>query len=166
MLLKKDFVGGLRATLIQDQGQIRNLESKIYLPGFHRFKFEFHSFFAETFSTVSATCRRYAVPRCAVCDRGNGVVARAVSPPRLGVLFARGGGRGLGDSWRTSPAAMGLSWPQAAGLVGVCGTVSVPRLRRRAIDAVRKWAAYGGRGARARGVLARGVRADLQAGIL
>src|SRR5262245_52892570 len=53
MLLKKDFVGGLRATLIQDQGQIRNLESKIYLPGFHRFKFEFHSFFAETFSTVS-----------------------------------------------------------------------------------------------------------------
>jgi hypothetical protein len=40
--------------LIQDQGQTRNLDSKIYLPGFHRFKFEFHSFFAETFSTVSA----------------------------------------------------------------------------------------------------------------
>src|SRR5215831_247783 len=53
MLLKKDFEGGLRATLIQDQGQTRNLDSKIYLPGFHRFKFEFHSFFAETFSTVS-----------------------------------------------------------------------------------------------------------------
>ena len=29
-------------------------DSKIYLPGFHRFKFEFHSFFGETFSTVSA----------------------------------------------------------------------------------------------------------------
>jgi len=53
MLLKKDFVGGLRATLIQDQGQTRNQDSKIYLPGFHRFKFEFHSFFAETFSTIS-----------------------------------------------------------------------------------------------------------------
>ena len=53
MLLKKDFEGGLRATLIQDQGQTRNLDSKIYLPGFYRFKFEFHSFFSETFSTVS-----------------------------------------------------------------------------------------------------------------
>jgi hypothetical protein len=39
--------------LIQDQGQTRNLDSKIYLPGFDRFKFEFHSFFAETFSTAS-----------------------------------------------------------------------------------------------------------------
>src|SRR5262245_44332897 len=58
MLLKKDFVGGLRATLIQDQGQTRNLDSKIYLPGFHRFKFEFHSFFAETFSTVSVNRSR------------------------------------------------------------------------------------------------------------
>ena len=53
MLLKKDFEGGLRATLIQDQGQTRNLDSKIYLPGFYRFKFEFHSFFSETFSTAS-----------------------------------------------------------------------------------------------------------------
>src|SRR5215813_9667233 len=53
MLLKKDFEGGLRATLIQGQGQTHNLDSKIYLPGFHRFKFEFHSFFAETFSTAS-----------------------------------------------------------------------------------------------------------------
>jgi hypothetical protein len=39
--------------LIQDQKKLRNLESKISLPGFHRFKFQFHSFFAETFSTVS-----------------------------------------------------------------------------------------------------------------
>jgi len=33
-------------------------DSKIYLPGFHRFKFEFHSFFAETFSTVSTHKRQ------------------------------------------------------------------------------------------------------------
>src|SRR5262252_7195242 len=61
MLLKKDFEGGLRATLIQDQGQTRNLDSKIYLLGFHRFKFEFHSFFAETFSTVSVRLGHSAV---------------------------------------------------------------------------------------------------------
>src|SRR5262245_9622828 len=32
---------------------MRNLDSKIHLPGFDRFKFQFHSFFAETFSTAS-----------------------------------------------------------------------------------------------------------------
>src|SRR5262245_7723647 len=31
MLLKKDFEGSFLATLIQDQGQTRNLDSKIYL---------------------------------------------------------------------------------------------------------------------------------------
>jgi hypothetical protein len=37
---------------------MRNLDSKIHLPGFDRFKFQFHSFFAETFSTASArSCR-------------------------------------------------------------------------------------------------------------
>jgi hypothetical protein len=41
--------------LIQDRRQRRNLDSKIYLPGFHRFKFQFHSFFAENFSTVSVS---------------------------------------------------------------------------------------------------------------
>jgi hypothetical protein len=56
MLLKKDFEGGRCATLIQDQGQMRNLDSKIHLPGFDRFKFQFHSFFAETFSTASTHC--------------------------------------------------------------------------------------------------------------
>ena len=34
---------------------MRNLDSKIHLPGFDRFKFQFHSFFAETFSTVSVS---------------------------------------------------------------------------------------------------------------
>jgi len=43
MLLKKDF-----------EGELRNLDSKICLPGFRRFKFKFHNFFAETFSTVSS----------------------------------------------------------------------------------------------------------------
>jgi hypothetical protein len=32
---------------------MRNLDSKIHLPRFDRFKLQFHSFFAETFSTVS-----------------------------------------------------------------------------------------------------------------
>ena len=41
MLLKKDYEGGLLATLIQDQEQMRNHDSK------------FHSSFAETFSTAS-----------------------------------------------------------------------------------------------------------------
>jgi hypothetical protein len=36
---------------------MRNLDSKIYLPRFYRFKFRFHSFFAETFSTVSVIGR-------------------------------------------------------------------------------------------------------------
>src|SRR5262249_34080600 len=46
MLLKKDF-----------EGELRNLDSKICLPGFYRFKFQFHSFFAQTFSTVSTRSR-------------------------------------------------------------------------------------------------------------
>jgi hypothetical protein len=32
---------------------MRNLDSKIHLPGFDPFKFQFHSFFAETFLTAS-----------------------------------------------------------------------------------------------------------------
>jgi hypothetical protein len=32
---------------------MRNLDSKTYLPGFHHFKFRFHGFVTETFSTVS-----------------------------------------------------------------------------------------------------------------
>jgi hypothetical protein len=39
MLSKKGFCGGLRATLIQDQKSMRNLDSKIRLPGFVRFIF-------------------------------------------------------------------------------------------------------------------------------
>jgi len=39
MLLKKDFEGDRSATLIQDQAQTRNLDSKIHLLGFDRFKF-------------------------------------------------------------------------------------------------------------------------------
>jgi hypothetical protein len=41
------------ATLIQDSKPMRNLDSKIHLPGFVYFKFQFHISFAETFSTVS-----------------------------------------------------------------------------------------------------------------
>jgi hypothetical protein len=58
--------------LIQDQGELRNLDSKISLPGFHRFKFQFHSFFAETFSTVSVRFGHSAMsaqfPHCPKAD--------------------------------------------------------------------------------------------------
>ena len=39
MLLKKDYEGGLLATLIQDQEQMCNHDSGIRLPGFVRFNF-------------------------------------------------------------------------------------------------------------------------------
>jgi hypothetical protein len=53
MLSKKDFSGAGPTTLIQDQDQTRNLDSRIYLLGFVRFNFSFHSSNAATFSTVS-----------------------------------------------------------------------------------------------------------------
>jgi hypothetical protein len=39
MLLKKDYEGGLLATLIQHQEQVRNHDSRNHLPGFVRFNF-------------------------------------------------------------------------------------------------------------------------------
>jgi hypothetical protein len=39
MLLKKDYEGGLLATLIQDQEQMRNHDSRNHMPGFVRFNF-------------------------------------------------------------------------------------------------------------------------------
>ena len=39
MRLKKDYEGGLLATLIQDQEQMRNHDSRNHLPGFVRFNF-------------------------------------------------------------------------------------------------------------------------------
>jgi hypothetical protein len=42
---------------------MRNLDSKIHLPGFDRFKFQFHSFFAETFSTASVMCGRRLIDK-------------------------------------------------------------------------------------------------------
>ena len=39
MLLKKDYEGGLLATLIQDQEQMRNHDLRNHLPGFVRFNF-------------------------------------------------------------------------------------------------------------------------------
>jgi hypothetical protein len=37
---------------LSSRASVEPVDSKIYLPRFHRFKFQFHSFFAETFSTV------------------------------------------------------------------------------------------------------------------
>jgi hypothetical protein len=70
--------------LIQDQEKLRNLESKISLPGFHRFKFQFHSFFAETFSTVSVRLGHSAMSaQCPVCPK-DGVIGLPVVDEELG----------------------------------------------------------------------------------
>src|SRR5262249_27283750 len=88
--------------LIQDQGQTSNLDSKIYLPGFHRFKFEFHSFFAETFSTASTHSghRGTEIPRC------SGLLPAVLSSGMLLDLCQRRLERAIGwqlhraDKWR------------------------------------------------------------------
>jgi hypothetical protein len=51
---------------------MRNLDSKIYLPRFYRFKFRFHSFFAETFSTVSVKLGRPAMSVACPLSLGSG----------------------------------------------------------------------------------------------
>src|SRR5262245_54509746 len=56
--VEKGFLRYWTATLIQDQEQTRNLDSRIDLLGFVRFNFQFHSSYAVTFSTVS-TRRRH-----------------------------------------------------------------------------------------------------------
>jgi hypothetical protein len=43
---------------------MRNHDSKIYLPRFYHFKFRFHSYFAETFSTVSVKIGHCGDVRC------------------------------------------------------------------------------------------------------
>jgi hypothetical protein len=58
--VEKGFLRCRPATLIQDQEQTRNLDSKIHLLGFVRFNFQFHSSYAATFSTASARSRHGA----------------------------------------------------------------------------------------------------------
>jgi hypothetical protein len=42
------------------------------LPGFHRFKFQFHSFFADTFSTASVKLGHSAMSaQCPVCPKAD-----------------------------------------------------------------------------------------------
>src|SRR5215472_8674403 len=71
---------------------MRNLDSKIWLPGFHRFKFQFHSFFAETFSTASVKSGHYTdADHCLGRSRGglttkiHAVVDAQGLPIRLGL---------------------------------------------------------------------------------
>jgi hypothetical protein len=47
--VEKGICRNLEATLIQNWKPMRNLDSRIQLPGFVCFKFQFHIFFAETF---------------------------------------------------------------------------------------------------------------------
>jgi len=47
--VEKGICRNLEATLIQDEEPTRNLNSKIHVAGFVRFKFQFHISFAETF---------------------------------------------------------------------------------------------------------------------
>jgi hypothetical protein len=55
--VEKGMCWSLEATLIQDWKAMRVLDSKIQLPGFVCFKFQFPIFFADTFSTVSTQFR-------------------------------------------------------------------------------------------------------------
>jgi hypothetical protein len=57
--VEKGICRNLEATLIQDEEPTRNLDSKIHVAGFVRFKFQFHISFAETFSTVSTQKRHH-----------------------------------------------------------------------------------------------------------
>ena len=52
MLLKKDYEGGLLATLIQDQEQMRNHDLRNHLPGFGPFQFLIPQLFGDFFNSI------------------------------------------------------------------------------------------------------------------
>jgi hypothetical protein len=56
ILLKKDFEGDARVILIQDEHPTSKIDSKSLPRGFDYFKFLFHSWLLDTFSTASAHC--------------------------------------------------------------------------------------------------------------
>ena len=56
-IVAKVFLPLERAILIQDQAQMRNVDSKVYPPRFDCCAFLFHSIFSATFATVSAKRR-------------------------------------------------------------------------------------------------------------
>src|SRR5215813_15232946 len=66
MLSKKGFAKDHRAISIQDQAQIRNLDSKKGMPRFDNFKIQFYSSILDTFSTAS-TRRRHQ--RCGPSEK-------------------------------------------------------------------------------------------------
>ena len=60
-IVAKVFLPLERAILIQDQAQMRNVDSKVYPPRFDCCAFLFHSIFSATFATVSARSGRVSM---------------------------------------------------------------------------------------------------------
>jgi hypothetical protein len=84
MLLKKDYEGGLLATLIQDQEQMRNHDSRNHLPGFVRFNLIPQFLCGDFFNSIGHSRHsRYHQPAIAR-------QSRFTSTRPLGFRFARG----------------------------------------------------------------------------
>ena len=102
--VEKGFCTGGQTTLIQDEEQMRKIDSRIHAPGFVRFNFQFHIPNAVTFSTVSVKRRRTqseqmwsgflpkADSRASIADVAEGpiaeVAASQVAQPYTDVIFA------------------------------------------------------------------------------
>ena len=87
MLLKKDYEGGLLATLIQDQEQMRNHDSRNHLPGLVRFNFLIPQFLCGDFfnsidpqQTSGVQCNRLT-SKLDLCRGPNAI--RSVEAPRV-----------------------------------------------------------------------------------
>jgi hypothetical protein len=93
--------------LIQDHGKLRNLDSKICLPGFYRFKFQFHSFFAEAFSTVSVKLGHSAMlaqcPVCAKADTAGRFMSTRALASKNSHIVCEGGARRPGEKSSRPP---------------------------------------------------------------
>src|SRR5262249_47458959 len=86
MLSKKGFAKDRRAISIQDQAQIRNLDSKKGMPRFDNFKIQFYSSILDTFSTASV----------------NHVVRKCVKHFRFTPNFGHDSGHQFATRWATS----------------------------------------------------------------
>jgi hypothetical protein len=74
--VEKGICKNLKAALIQDRKRMRNLDSKIHLPGFVCFKYQFHISFAKTFSTASTrsghiSAKYWPSTLRSVCDKAD-----------------------------------------------------------------------------------------------
>jgi ubiquinone/menaquinone biosynthesis C-methylase UbiE len=141
MLSKKDFDGYTGTILIQDQARARNLDSKKHSSGFDDFKFQFHSFVLDTFSTASTHSGRegdggkdicLGTIRTAQGFRANGApMVEAKAAFNDGAAYERFMGR-----WSRAVGGVFLEWlapPKGAHWLDVgCGTGAFTELVLRA----------------------------------